>query len=218
MESAGAMFQRAVAASGAIVMACVSTRAPSFPRRGGFLPEAPLVISGSFVASKPRECNQERQLMCCRIISDKISELLVEGRESMVTYLKTLIYIQDASCAGLRVWPAILDISAGLSFFLHPVVQFCQAWGIWEWPGDGEEVAEGEGGRREVGGSQCLVAPLGGDLCGGIRAECRDSCLNVGLQGGSDFSPAHAALALLPFSSNHSLLWGLDGGRERPER
>ncbi|XP_055429396.1 insulin-like growth factor-binding protein 2 isoform X2 [Bubalus kerabau] len=50
--------------------------------------------------------------MCCRIISDKISELLVEGRESMVTYLKTLIYIQDASCAGLRVWPAILDISA----------------------------------------------------------------------------------------------------------
>ena len=51
--------------------------------------------------------------MCCRIISDKISELLVEGKESMVTYLKTLIYIQDTSCAGLRVWPAILDISAG---------------------------------------------------------------------------------------------------------
>ena len=83
------------------------------PQKGGFLPEALLVISGSFVASKPRERNQGRQLMCCRIISDKISELLVEGKESMVTYLKTLIYIQDTSCAGLRVWPAILDISAG---------------------------------------------------------------------------------------------------------
>lgn len=86
------------------------------PQKGGFLPEALLVISGSFVASKPRERNPERQLMCYRIISDKISELLVEGRESMVTYLKTLIYIQDASCAGLRVWPAILDISAGFEF------------------------------------------------------------------------------------------------------
>ena len=51
--------------------------------------------------------------MGCRIISDKIGELLVEGKKSMVTYLKTLINIQDASCAGLRVWPAILDISAG---------------------------------------------------------------------------------------------------------
>ena len=54
--------------------------------------------------------------MCCRFISYKISELLVEGKESMVTYLKTLIYIQDTSCAGLRVWPAILDIFAGFQF------------------------------------------------------------------------------------------------------
>jgi hypothetical protein len=36
----------------------------------------------------------------------------------MVTYLKTLIYIQCTSCAGLRVWLAILDIVAGFKCIL----------------------------------------------------------------------------------------------------
>ena len=35
------------------------------------------------------------------------------------------------------------------------------------------------GGEKWVEASVC--GSLGGDLCGGIRAECRDSCLNVGL-------------------------------------
>lgn len=55
----------------------------------------------------------------------------------MVTYLKTLIYIQDASCAGLRVWLAISGIFAGFRFlsassgfsFVRPVVSESSAMG-----------------------------------------------------------------------------------------
>lgn len=38
--------------------------------------------------------------------------------------------------------------------------------------------------KGRVGGEKWVEASvygsLGGGLCGGIRAECRDSCLNVG--------------------------------------
>ena len=51
------------------------------------------------------------------------------------------------------------------SFFLHPLGSICQAWDIWEPSGDGEELAEGEGGRREVSGTQCLWS-VGAAVCG----------------------------------------------------
>lgn len=70
----------------------------------------------------------------------------------MVTYLKTLIYIQDASCAGLRVWLAISGIFAGFRFlsassgfsFVRPAVSE-QCYGM------EKRLAEGEGSGREIG-------------------------------------------------------------------
>lgn len=77
-------------------------------------------------------------------------------KKSMVTYLKTLIYIQDASCAGFesvgrQSWTSLQVFS----FCLRPPGSVCQAHSPWEQPSRGWR----GGGRKARVGGDAWVGP-----------------------------------------------------------
>lgn len=78
----------------------------------------------------------------------------------MVTYLKTLIYIQDTSCAGLRVWPAVLDIFADFKFLFVSRVRFVRL--VYLGAVLGEEAHEEEGGGEGGEAQSVLLSGLWG--------------------------------------------------------
>lgn len=141
----------------------------------------------------------------------------------MVTYLKTLIYIQDASCAGLRVWLAISGIFAGFRFlsassgfsFVRPGVSESSAMGWRRGWQKGRVVGERLGGFH-------LCNSVGVGLWVHVSGNAwRGSSLNLGPWRGKCPSYPNSCYSLFtaflypPTPTPHLvLLYGKEGGRE----